>query len=65
MGYLDSLCRRGERPRATCKLFNSEWLIIGAKDEGSERYIRGLTVGVALCDEVSLMPKSFFQMLLS
>jgi PBSX family phage terminase large subunit len=47
------------------KLFNSEWLIIGAKDEGSERYIRGLTVGVALCDEVSLMPKSFFQMLLS
>jgi PBSX family phage terminase large subunit len=47
------------------KLFNSEWLVIGAKDEGSERYIRGLTVGVALCDEVSLMPRSFFHMLLS
>ena len=47
------------------KLFNSEWLVIGAKDEGSEKYIRGLTVGVALCDEVSLMPRSFFQMLLS
>ena len=29
------------------KLFDSEWLIIGAKDEASERYIRGLTVGVA------------------
>jgi PBSX family phage terminase large subunit len=40
-------------------------LVIGAKDEGSERYIRGLTVGVALCDEISLMPQSFFQMLLS
>jgi hypothetical protein len=25
------------------KLFNSEWLIIGAKDERSERYIRGMT----------------------
>jgi PBSX family phage terminase large subunit len=47
------------------RLCNSEWLVIGAKDEGSERYIRGLTVGVALCDEISLMPQSFFQMLLS
>ena len=47
------------------KLFDSDWLIMGAKDERSERYIRGLTVGVAICDEVSLMPQSFFQMLLS
>ena len=47
------------------KLCDSEWLVIGAKDEGSERYIRGLTVGVALCDEISLMPQSFFQMLLT
>lgn len=47
------------------KLCGSEWLVIGAKDEGSERYIRGLTVGVAICDDVSLMPQSFFQMLLS
>jgi PBSX family phage terminase large subunit len=46
-------------------LCGADWLVIGAKDEGSERYIRGLTVGVALCDEVSLMPQSFFQMLLS
>jgi PBSX family phage terminase large subunit len=47
------------------RLFNSNWLVVGAKDEGSEKYIRGLTVGIALCDEVSLMPQSFFQMLLS
>jgi PBSX family phage terminase large subunit len=47
------------------RLFDSEWLVIGAKDEGSERYVRGLTVGVALCDEVSLMPHSFFTMLLT
>jgi PBSX family phage terminase large subunit len=47
------------------RLFNTNWLVIGAKDEGSEKYIRDLTVGIALCDEVSLMPQSFFQMLLS
>jgi PBSX family phage terminase large subunit len=47
------------------RLFDTEWLVIGAKDEGSEKYIRGMTVGVALCDEISLMPQSFFQMLLS
>ena len=53
------------RTTGELRLFNSRWLVVGAKDEGSERYIRGLTVGVALCDEVSLMPRSFFQMLLS
>jgi PBSX family phage terminase large subunit len=47
------------------RLYGTEWLVIGAKDEGSERYVRGLTVGVALCDELSLMPQSFFQMLLT
>jgi PBSX family phage terminase large subunit len=47
------------------KLFDSDWLVVGAKDERSERYIRGLTVGVAVCDEISLMPQSFFHMLLS
>lgn len=47
------------------KLHGAEWLVIGARDEGSERYVRGLTVGVALCDELNLMPQSFFQMLLT
>jgi PBSX family phage terminase large subunit len=47
------------------KLYDSEWLVIGAKDEGSERYIRGITIGIAICDELSLMPQSFFQMLLT
>jgi PBSX family phage terminase large subunit len=53
------------RSSGQLRLFDSEWLVIGAKDEGSERYIRGMTVGVALSDEISLMPQSFFQMLLS
>jgi PBSX family phage terminase large subunit len=53
------------RDTGQLRLCDSEWLVIGAKDEGSEKYIRGLTVGVAICDEISLMPQSFFQMLLS
>jgi hypothetical protein len=48
------------RSSGQLKLFDHEWLVIGAKDEGSEKYIRGMTVGVALCDEISLMPQSFF-----
>jgi len=47
------------------RLFDTEWIVIGAKDEGSERYLRGITVGIAICDELSLMPQSFFQMLLT
>lgn len=53
------------RTTGELRLCDAGWVVIGAKDEGSEKYIRGLTVGVALCDEVSLMPQSFFQMLLS
>jgi PBSX family phage terminase large subunit len=44
-------------------LFNSKWIVIGAKDEGSEKYIRGVTVGIAYSDELTLMPKSFLMML--
>jgi PBSX family phage terminase large subunit len=41
------------------------WLVIGAKDEGSERAIRGKTIGIAYCDECTLIPESFFTMLTS
>lgn len=53
------------RQSGALSLFGSEWMVVGAKDEGSEKYIRGATVGVAVCDELVLMPKSFFMMLLS
>jgi hypothetical protein len=33
---------------------------MGAKDEGSEKFLRGATIGVAVCDELTLMPKTFF-----
>jgi PBSX family phage terminase large subunit len=47
------------------RLFKSDWLVYGAKDEGSEKYIRGATIGAAVADEVVLMPQSYFQMLLT
>jgi PBSX family phage terminase large subunit len=47
------------------RLFDSHWTVIGAKDEGSEKYVRGSTVGAAVCDELTLMPLSFFQTLLT
>lgn len=39
--------------------------VIGAKDEGSEKYLRGKTVAGAYCDEISLMPEKFFKQLLN
>lgn len=56
---------RYNRNTGQLNLYGTDWLVIGAKDEGSERYVRGLTVGIAICDELSLMPQSFFQMLLT
>ena len=47
------------------KLLGTDWIVYGAHDEGSEKYIRGATIGVAVCDEVVLMPQSYFQMLLT
>lgn len=47
------------------RLFETWWRVLGAKDEGSERYLRGATVGVAVLEEVTLMPRSFVFMLLS
>jgi PBSX family phage terminase large subunit len=42
-----------------------KWSVVGAKDEGSEQYIRGRTIGLAYGDEITLTPKSFMDMLLS
>lgn len=39
--------------------------IVGAKDEGSEKYLRGKTLAGAYCDELSLMPEKFFKQLLN
>jgi PBSX family phage terminase large subunit len=47
------------------RIFDTEWKVLGARDEGSEKFIRGSTIGVAVCDEVVLMPETFFNMLLT
>ena len=46
-------------------LFGSMWIVIGAKDEGSEAQIRGMTIGIAYSDETTLMPRSFFMQLMA
>jgi PBSX family phage terminase large subunit len=44
-------------------MFGDHWLVIGARDEASEKIIRGSTIGVCVGDELTLMPESFFMML--
>lgn len=46
------------------KLFGVDWIVIGAKDEGSEKYLRGKTVGIAIVEEGVLLPESFLKQLL-
>lgn len=46
------------------RLFGVDWIVIGAKDEGSEKYLRGKTVGIAIVEEGVLIPKSFFMQLM-
>lgn len=43
-------------------LMGDPWLVIGAKDEGSEKNVRGLTIGKAVGDELTLIPPSFLKM---
>ena len=41
------------------------WLVIGSKDEGSERAIRGKPIGIAYLDEATQVPESFWMVLTS
>lgn len=51
------------RQNGELRLYDTRWNVVGAKDEGSEKYIRGRTVGIAYGDELVLVPKSFFEMM--
>ena len=44
-------------------LFGTKWLVIGARDEGSEKAIRGLTVGICVADELTLLSQTFVKMI--
>lgn len=47
------------------KILGKQVYLVGASDERAEGKIRGATFSGALIDEASLIPESFFQMLLS
>lgn len=51
------------RQNGELDLFGIPWLVVGAKDEGSEKIIRGSTIGGAVGDELVLIQRSFFMML--
>lgn len=46
-------------------LYGHQIWLEGANDERSETKIRGMTLGGAYCDELTLFPKDFYMMLLS
>jgi len=46
-------------------LFNRYHRVIGAKDEGSYKYLQGKTIAGTYSDEMALMPKTYFYELLN
>jgi len=44
-------------------LFGVRWFVIGARDEASYKQILGMTVGIAIIDEWTLVPESFSKQL--
>lgn len=53
------------RQTGDLRIFDKNIKVIGAKDEGSEKYLRGKTLAGSYCDELSLMPEKFFKQLLN
>lgn len=51
--------------KGSLEIFSRKIKVIGAKDEGSEKYLRGKTIAGAYCDELTLMPEKFFKQLLN
>lgn len=50
---------------ATAAIFGRKVHVIGANDEGSESRIRGMTIGRAFGDEITVLNKSFFKQMLA
>lgn len=46
-------------------LFGTYWRVLGANDEGAEKYVRGMTAGFIVGDELTLLPQNFFDMLMT
>lgn len=56
---------RYNRGMGTFELFGKKVYVVGASDERAESKIRGLTCSGCLVDEITILPPSFFRMLLS
>lgn len=50
---------------ATAVIFGKKVHVIGANDAGSESRIRGMTLGLAFCDELTVLHQQFFKQLLA
>ena len=48
-----------------CTIYGKRVYLVGANDERAENKIRGMSLYAAYCDELTLFPESFVQMLLS
>lgn len=51
--------------RGEIHIFGRKVYLVGANDERAEQKIRGLSLVGAYCDEITLYPESFFQMLVT
>ena len=58
-------CVRYSRGARMCWIFDRPCHIVEAKDTSSEQKIRGWTLAGALVDEITILPESFFVMILS
>lgn len=50
---------------ANAMIFGRKVHVIGANDAGSESRIRGMTLGLAFCDELTVLHQQFFKQLLA
>lgn len=53
------------RQSGDLKILGRDLKVIGGKDEGSEKYLRGKTLAGAYVDEATLIPENFFKQLLN
>lgn len=56
---------RYNRGMGTFTMFGITCDVVGAQDERAQDKIRGATISIAYCDEITIFPESFFKMLLS
>jgi len=53
------------RQNGELRMYGRDIKVIGAKDEGAEKYLRGKTLAGAYSDELTLLPEKFFKQLLN